>query len=166
MGEADYETYRNFGISLYFSKKEEQALEVLYDCMMSNPNDPIVLFYQSLCCKKLADYPTAEGFMKAAIESATPAYFPEMYHHLGQIYNQERKFEESIGAYQKAYELDTTNYEVLFEIATTYEEFGTHKTLALNFYRNYLIQGGETARNINYALTRIERIKEELFFNE
>jgi tetratricopeptide (TPR) repeat protein len=166
IGEIDYDTQKNYGIALYLSKNDEKALEILTECMFANPNDPIVMFYQSLCYKKLADYKTAEGFMKSAIEAASPYYVPDMYHHLGQIYNQERKFEESIGAYQKSYELDTTNFEVLFEIATTYEELSTNKTLALNYYREYLIRGGEAVKNANYALTRIERIKEDLFFKE
>lgn len=166
MGDTEYEMYKLYGVALYFSKKEEKALEVLTECMFANPNDPYVLFYQSLCCKKLADYNSAAGYMKAAIEASTPDFFPEMYHHLGQIYNQERKFEESIAAYQKAYELDTTNHEVLFEIATTYEEYSTNKTIALNYYRTYLIKAGEAAKNVDYALTRIERIKEDLFFEK
>lgn len=104
--------------------------------------------------------------MNTAIESATPAYLPEMYHHLGQIYGQQRKFEESVVALKKASELDPTNHEVLFEIATTYEEFNSNKTMALNYYNIYLKEAGESARNANYALDRIQKIKEDLFFGE
>ncbi len=104
--------------------------------------------------------------MNAAIEAATPAYLPEMYHHLGQIYGQQRKFKESIAALQKANELDPENAEVLFEIATTYEEYNSNKTLALNYYRLYLKEAGESGNNVDYALTRITRIKEEMFFEE
>ena len=104
--------------------------------------------------------------LNAAIEAATPAYLPEMYHHLGQILAQQRKFEASIAALQKANQLDPTNAEVLFEIATTYEEFNSNKTLALNYYRIYLMEAGESGKNVDYALTRITKIKEELFFEE
>jgi tetratricopeptide (TPR) repeat protein len=104
--------------------------------------------------------------MNTAIELATPAYLPEMYHHLGQIYGQQRKFEESVVALKKANELDPTNHEVLFEIATTYEEFNSNKTMALNYYNIYLKEAGESARNANYALDRIQKIKEDLFFEE
>ncbi|MBN1820531.1 MAG: hypothetical protein JXR31_02855 [Prolixibacteraceae bacterium] len=162
----EYEILKNYGICLYFNKTEKEAIEVLDQCMAMTFNDPIVLFYLSLCNKKLADFELAEDFMQAAIEAATPSYLPEMYHHLGQIYGMQRKFEESIAALKESYEQDPTNFEILFEIATTYEEFNFNKTLALNYYRSYLIEGGEAAKNINYALTRIERIKEDLFFEE
>jgi tetratricopeptide (TPR) repeat protein len=89
-----------------------------------------------------------------------------MYHHLGQILGQQRKFKESVAALQKANELDPTNAEVLFEIATTYEEYNSNKTLALNYYRIYLKEAGESGNNVNYALTRITKLKEDLFFEE
>lgn len=165
-GDSLYKVLLNYGISLYFTGKENNAIEMLSICGSRVANDPFVLFYLSLSYKKMAQYEVAEAFMNAAIESATPYYLPEMYHHLGQIFGQQRKFEESILALKKANELDPENYEVLFEIATTYEEFNSNKTLALNYYNIYLKEAGESARNLNYALDRIKKIKEDLFFEE
>jgi tetratricopeptide (TPR) repeat protein len=112
------------------------------------------------------DYENAEKYMQWAIDLSTPTYLPEMYHHLGQIFGQQRKFKESIAALQKSNELDPTNVEALFEIATTYEEFNSNKTLALNYYRIYLKEAGESGNNVNYALDRITRLKEDLFLEE
>jgi tetratricopeptide (TPR) repeat protein len=156
----------NYGISSYFAKDEKKAISVLEVCLSQTMNDPYVLFYLSLSHKKLNYFQISEDYMNAAIEAATPAYLPEMYHHLGQIYGQQRKFEESIAALQKANKLDPENVEVLFEIATTYEEFNSNKTLALNYYRIYLKEAGEAGKNVNYALARISRLKEDLFFEE
>ena len=165
-GDSLYPILMNYGISNYFAKDEIKAISILEICVNQLANDPYVLFYLSLSHKKLNNFEVSEAYMNAAIEAATPAYLPEMYHHLGQIYGQQRKFKESIAALQKANELDPTNPEVLFEIATTYEEFNTNKTLALNYYRIYLKEAGEKGKNINYALDRITRLKEEMFFEE
>lgn len=165
-GDSIYKILLNYGVCLYFTGNENDAISVLGICANQVANDPYVLFYLSLCYKKLAEYEVAEAFMNAAIESATPSYLPDMYHHLGQIFGQQRKFEESVTALKKANELDPTNFEVLFEIATTYEEFNSNKTLALNYYSIYLKEAGESARNINYALDRIKKLKEDLFFEE
>jgi tetratricopeptide (TPR) repeat protein len=165
-GDSVYKVLLNYGISLYFSKDENKAIEMLEICAGQIANDPYVLFYLSLSYKKLAQYETSEAYMNAAIEAATPAYLPEMYHHLGQIFGQQRKFEQSVIALKKANELDPTNHEVLFEIATTYEEYNSNKTIALNYYTIYLKEAGESARNVNYALDRIQKIKEDLFFEE
>jgi len=165
-GDSLYQNLMNYGISSYFAKDELKAISILEICVNQLANDPYVLFYLSLSHKKLNNFELSEAYMNAAIEAATPAYLPEMYHHLGQIYGQQRKFKESIAALQKANELDPTNVEALFEIATTYEEYNSNKTLALNYYRIYLKEAGESGRNVNYALDRITRLKEEMFFNE
>jgi tetratricopeptide (TPR) repeat protein len=165
-GDSIYKINMNYAISCYFAGDEQKALKVLRSLYAINPDDSFVLFYRSLCNKKLANYEEAEKFMEGAIDMSYPTYLPEMYHHLGQILGQQRKFEKSIVALKKAYELDPKAHEVLFEIATTYEEYNSNKTLALNYYRLYLKEAGEAARNVNYALDRIERIKEDMFFEE
>lgn len=162
----EYETLMNYGIATYFAGFEEKALDVFGSLMQQNPNDPLVLYYESLCYKKLKDFEKAEKYMIWAIDGSTPEYVAEMYHHLGQMYGQQRKFEESVQALQKAYEMNTSKVEVLFEIATTYEEFNSNKTLALNYYQIYLKEAGEAGRNTDYALDRIEKLKEDLFFEE
>jgi tetratricopeptide (TPR) repeat protein len=165
-GDSIYEIVMNYAISTYFSNDEKKAMKILGNLYRANPNDLFVMYYMSLCYKKMNDYENAEKYMQWAIDMSTPSYVPEMYHHLGQILGQQRKFKESIAALQKSNELDPTNVEALFEIATTYEEFNSNKTLALNYYRIYLLEAGESGRNVNYALNRITRIKEEMFFEE
>lgn len=165
-GDSAYRPLLNYGICLYFTGNAEKSITMLDGCVNQVANDPYALFYLALAYKKLVHYDVAEAYMNAAIESATPAYLPEMYHHLGQIYGQQRMFEESIAALKKANELDPTDYEVLFEIATTYEEFNANKTLALNYYNVYLREAGESAQNAAYALERMSRIKEDLFFEQ
>jgi len=165
-GDSIYEIVMNYAISTYFSKDEIKAMKILGNLYRANPNDLFVMYYMSLCYKKMNDYENAEKYMQWAIDMSTPTYLPEMYHHLGQIFGQQRKFKESIAALQKSNELDPTNVEALFEIATTYEEFNSNKTLALNYYRIYLKEAGESGNNVNYALDRITRLKEDLFFEE
>lgn len=161
-----YEIRMNYGISTYFAGAANEALEIFNNLNRENPNDGIVMYYQSLCYKKLKNFEESEKLMKWAIEASIPGYVADMYHHLGQIFGQQRKFKESVDALEKSYRMDPGNFEILFEIATTYEEFNSNKTLALNYYNIYLKEAGERGRNINYVLTRISRIKEELFFDE
>ena len=114
----------------------------------------------------MKNFEEAETMMLWAIDATVPEYVAEMYHHLGQIYGQQRKFAESVAALEKSVELNPKKHEVLFEIATTYEEFNSNKTLALNYYQIYLKEAGEAGENTNYALTRITKIKEDLFFDK
>lgn len=154
----------NYGICLYQLKEEEKAIEVLEECYHAAPNDPYVNFYLGVSHKRLNNNDLAANYIDFAIHITIPEFHPDMYHHLAQIHGRTREFEKSIEAYKKAYELDSRKVEVLFEIATTYEEFNFNKTMALNYYRTYLLEAGEEAENSTYALERIKKIKEDLFF--
>ena len=165
-GDSAYEVLRNDGICLYFTHFEEDALKILKTCYATTMNDPILNFYMGACYKKLKQFPESIAFFRLTIETATPAYLSDVYHHLGQVYGLQRQFKESIEAYQEALKLDPGKVELLFEIATTYEEFGDNQTLALNYYQAYLKQAGEAAGKAGYALGRITKLKEELFFGE
>lgn len=158
-----FEVLKNYGICVYFNKNSEKAIQVLDKCMRLAPNDQFVCFYLGLAYKSLANYDQSADCLIAAIECSQPAYLTEMYHHLGQVYGLHRKFEKSIEALLESYKCNSLNYEALFEIATTYEEFNFNKTLALNYYKSYLKEAGEKAKNANYALERMRKIKEELF---
>lgn len=164
--EPTYEITMNYGISSYFAEFYEKSLEIFNGLRLLNPNDPLVMYYQSLCHKRMKNFEESEELMQWAIDASVPDYVAEMYHHLGQILGQQRKFKESIAALEKAYKLNGSKTELLFEIATTYEEYNSNKTLALNYYKIYLKEAGERAKNVNYALDRIDRLKEDLFFEE
>ncbi|MCK3686062.1 tetratricopeptide repeat protein [Maribellus sp. YY47] len=161
-----YDVEMNYGIATYFAGFEDKALEIFNKLNQVNPNDALVIYYQSLCYKKMKDFEQAGKLMQWAIDASTPDYVAEMYHHLGQIFGQQRMFKESIDALNKALELNPGKVEVLFEIATTYEEFNSNKTLAMNYYNIYIKEAGEAGKNISYALDRIEKLKEDLFFDE
>lgn len=158
-----FDVLKNYGICQYFCKNEQKAIQMLEKCYSMVPNDQFVHFYLGLAYKSLADYTRSAEYLIAAIACAQPVYMTEMYHHLGQVYGNNREFEKSIQALQKAYECNNERVEILFEIATTYEEFDFNKTLALNYYSNYLKAAGTKAKNADYALERLQKIKEELF---
>ncbi|MEN6452996.1 MAG: tetratricopeptide repeat protein [Prolixibacteraceae bacterium] len=164
--DSTFEVLKSYGICLYFSQFEEEALKALDKCYQLTANDPIVNFYIGACYKKLKQFPESVDFFKLAIETATPFYLSDIYQHLGQVYGLQREFDSSITAYQEALKLDPTNVELLFEIATTYEEMRSNQTIALNYYQNYLKQAGEQAKRADYALDRIKKLKEELFFEQ
>lgn len=158
-----FDVMKNYGIALYFCKNEPKAIQILEKCFSLVLNDEFVHFYLGLAHKNLAQYDRSAEYLIAAIACAQPVYMTEMYHHLGQVYGNNREFEKSIEALKKAYECNNERMEILFEIATTYEEFDFNKTMALNYYSTYLKTAGEKAKNADYALERLRKIKEELF---
>ncbi len=159
---------KSLGVAYYFEKREAEGLKLLESYHLLVPTDPLAAFYIGLCYKSLADYLQSIQYINYSIELSRPLYLSDIYHHLGLVYGQNRNFKEAIEALQKSYELDTTKNEILFEIATTYEEYQKDKTPALRHYKAFLAK--ETAEQPlseslkKYAIARIRKIEEDQFF--
>lgn len=174
---ADYELYlqsndtlvnirKEYGVNLFLSKKEEKALKILEPALYLAPNDPIIAMYVGLCYKNLKDFENARVYLELAARLAVPGYQSGIFESLAQVHGMQRQFPQAIAMYKKAYELDETNHELLFEMATTCEEFDTDKSVAYQYYKQYLKRAGEKALNAAYATSRMNKIKEKLFFGE
>jgi tetratricopeptide (TPR) repeat protein len=153
-----FEVLENYGITLYFIQDDDKAREILEKCNALDPTNPFVNFYLGLICKRQVDFQKSEEYLRMAIATSQPAYLTEMHHLLGQVYGLQREFEKSIESLQEAYRCNPLNTEILVEIATTYEEFGSNKKLALTYYQKYLQEAGDQAVNAQFAQERIRLI--------
>ena len=74
-------------------------------------------------------------------------------------------FEKAIATYMKVREYDPSNFQVLYDIAVTYEEYSLNRTIALTYYEKFVVEcTNERSADLKYAQNRIKLIKEELFF--
>lgn len=156
---------KEYGVVLYFSKEEDMALLMLEPLLHLAPNDPMVPYYMGLSYKNLKDFEAAKQYLKLAEELTIPWYLPFIHRTMAQIHGLCREFPEAIASYRKVLELDPSDTEVLFEMATTYEEFESDKTVAFQFYRQYIEKSGKGALNEAYARSRMAKIREALFFD-
>ena len=157
---------KNWGICEYFMGQHEFAANMLDSLSkMVLQDDPFVYFYAGVSYRKMGEVDTAQYFLEKAAFFAVPAFTADIYHHLGRNYAQLRMFPEAIKTYKKVREIDPTNYQVLYDIAVTYEEYNMNRTLALAYYQHFVQEcNNEKSADLNYALDRIKRIKEEQFF--
>jgi tetratricopeptide (TPR) repeat protein len=153
-----FDVLENYGITLYFVQDDIKAREILEKCNALDPTNPFVNFYLGLICKRQVDFSKSVEYLRMAIATSQPAYLTEMHHLLGQIFGLQREFEKSIKALQEAYQCNPLSTEILVEIATTYEEFGSNKKLALNYYQRYLKEAGDEAVNTRFAQERIRQL--------
>ncbi len=156
---------KEYGVVLYFNKEEEKALLMLEPLLYLAPNDPMIPFYMGLSAKNLKDFNSSKQYLKLAEELSMPWYLPSIHRTMAQVHGLCREFSEAIASYQKLLELDPTDSEVFFEMATTYEEFESDKTVAFQYYRKYLENAGRGALNEAYARSRMAKIREALFFD-
>lgn len=156
---------KEYGVVLFFAKREAEALRMLEQALFLAPNDPMIPFYMGLSHKNLKNFGEAVGYMKMARDLAIPWTLPVIHRTLAQLYGLQREFPRALEAYKKVLELDPSDSEALFEMATTCEEFEKDKTIAFQYYRRYLEKAGKGAPHEVYARTRMAKIKEALFFD-
>lgn len=156
---------KNMGICEFFTGKPEHAAQLLDSLSDQINDDPMIPFYAGLSYKRLGKVDDALIFLQRAATVAVPAYVADIYHHLGRTYSQKRMFDDALDAYFKVREIDSSNYYVLFDIAIAYEESKRDIMAALPYYELYVKKTTNTnAADYEYAKNRIERIKEQLFF--
>ncbi len=156
---------KNLGICEYFTGNHEYA-GILLDSLADELNDdPIIPFYAGLSYKKTGDTDNALRCLERAVAVVIPSYTADIYHHLGRAYAAKRMFDKAIETYQKAREYDPNNFQVLFDIAVTYEEWNRNQIMALPFYQQFISECmNPRSVDLDYAKNRVEKIKEELFF--
>ena len=164
LGDSTVDVVKNLGISYYYEKCTDESLYLLEKSLMLRPNDPTTALFIGLCYKDLKDIDQSLSYMNFAARTAIPYFMSDIYNQLGILYGLKREFKKSIEALKEAYRLDSTKVEVLFKIATTYEEFQKDKTNALYYYNAYLKalkEANEYQTGLKvYALERKRVIKE------
>jgi tetratricopeptide (TPR) repeat protein len=167
-GDSGVDVLKNLGICYYFEKREIEGLYLLHKSLLLNAENSIVGLYIGLCYKALNQFDKSIDYLDFAAKIAIPYYLPDIYYHLGIVYGLHREFKKSIEAFNKAYQLDSTKCNALFEIATTYEEMQKDKTLAIKYYNAYLKAPKEDnayfRKLTEYALARKKKFKEDKIF--
>lgn len=156
---------KNWGICEYFAGDCERAASLLDSLIDELSNDPFVVFYAGLSYKKCGFPERSLELLEQAASLVIPAYTGDLYHHLGRAYSSMRRFEEALETYNKVREYDKQNYQVLYDIAVTHEEYKLNRAAALVFYEQFAAQcTNERSTELKYAQQRIEIIREALFF--
>lgn len=157
---------KNLGICEYFTGNQEYSAVLLDSLVDEIKNDPFVPFYAGLSYSKLGNVDKELQLLELAASLLIPDYTGDVYHHLGRAYAAKRMFEKAIETYQKVIMYDQANYQVLFDMAVTYEEWNMNRTVALVYYEQFVKRcTNSRSDNLSYAENRIKRIKEELFFD-
>ncbi len=162
---SDLGKIKNQAICEYFVGNDEFAAPLLDTLCMVLLEDPFVYFYAGLSNGRLGNADKALEQLEVAASLSIPDYVANVYHHLGRAYAGKRMKDEAIATYLKVREYDATNYHVLYDIASIYDEFSLNKSFCLPYYERFVLEFENSNSNeLKYAQQRIKRIKEEMFF--
>ncbi|MCY1634513.1 tetratricopeptide repeat protein [Marinifilum sp. D737] len=159
--------YKQLGVCYMQTRQYENAIKSFLACGETFEKDPMLNFYLGVCHSRLNDNKKGIEYLNNSLVYITPAIKSSIHLYLAKAYSATREFEKAVIEYKKHFELDNSNPEVLYEIATTYEEFGDNKKKALKYYSQYIREtddvGGE---RYEYAKSRILHIKEKIHFEK
>ncbi len=158
--------YKMLGICYMQTQQYEKALNAFEKCGSTYDKDPMRNYYQGYCFLKTKHYDKAIKHLENAIFYITSPSKSTMHLQLAKAYGMQREFAKSIAQYKKSYELKPEN-DILYEIATTYEELETDKKNALKYYTQYIQQTSvKDGKHYEYAKSRILHIKEKIHWEK
>lgn len=159
--------YKPLGICYMQTRQYKKAINWLEKYNTALEKDPMINFYLGICYSRLHNTEKGIKFLEDALFFINPPIKASIHLYLAKAYGTNKEFEKSVKEYLKNIELDDSNPETLYEIASTYEEFGNNKSKALKYYSKYIQQtsdiGGE---RYEYAKSRILHIKEKIHFEK
>lgn len=161
--------YKQLGICYMQTKQYEAALTSFNKVLALKEfmNDPMINFYAGVCCARLHKTPEAIDHLETALHTITPPIKASIHLQLAKSFNANREFAKAVKQYKQSFDIDSKQAKVLYEIATTYEEFGNHKKEALNFYTKYMhMENNKACKNYEYAKSRVLHLKEALHFEK
>jgi Flp pilus assembly protein TadD len=117
----DWNTYNSLGLFYYRQGRYRDAVEQFERAAKLTPDNAAVYSNMGLAYVNMSDpkvIPQAEAALNKSIE-LSPSY--PAYANLGLLYSQEKRFEESAAATEKALQLNDQNYRVWENLAVAYE---------------------------------------------
>jgi tetratricopeptide (TPR) repeat protein len=164
---ADDVTYKQLGLCYLNAKDYEKALEALQSVGPKSVNDPMVNLYLGITLQKLGRHKESLEKFEDSETFSIPPYMASLKLYQARAYGFVKQFDKSVKAYIASWELDKDSPNILYDIATTYEEFGNHKKEAINYYSQYLnLYQGKDEKRKEYARSRILHLKERIHFEK
>ncbi len=116
----------------HYSKNEiAKALEAYQKSNQHVPNNPKVLYAMALSYKKLGN--TAKAIESANAAVAANTNYDKAFNLLGSIYMDSKRFSDAYSAYQKASQIDTTEYKYALSMAKAAFFGGNYDNAAAGF---------------------------------
>jgi outer membrane protein OmpA-like peptidoglycan-associated protein/tetratricopeptide (TPR) repeat protein len=136
----------------------------------SNSNKAVKAYNQGMESYDYLDYQNAEILFREAV-SSDPKFY-EAYMMLGELYTKQKKFTDAAANYFTAVKLDSTSYKPVFFSLANAEIMSGDYLNALNHYKTYLRNKGNSEKNRLLAVKNIkncefaiEAMKKPVSFN-
>ncbi len=168
LGDSSEINFRTIGAGYYWIEKYDSAIAFLNNAVKIMEKDPSAYFYLGMCYKALKEYDKAIKNFSIAVDLQRNDFLAESLIQIGATYYDRKNYHEALKYYHDALRENPDKNEIIFYIAAVYDHYYKDKTVAINYYKKFLSDTGESTdkKLIDYAKGRIKTLIEENHFSK
>jgi len=178
-GDSSQFTYKYCGLCFFEEKAYGDARDHLLTAYTKDTLDAETTFYLGLSCRWSGKEEEGIKYLNKTLEiiKPNPNLMSRIYIELAGVYQVLHQFEMTIESYNQALEYSDNKDLIYYRLAQVYDENLHNKKMAIEYYQKYLDNrtidhqlynsSSETMEPLlEHVQSRINRLKEELFFEE
>lgn len=166
-GDSTAATFRDLGMAFYLDGRYEAAAAPLRTSYRADSAHAATAFYLGVTEQQLGRHKAALRYLKRATDLYGQKKLAEVYAQLAETHRGREDYPEAVRADRLALRLNPEKTDVLFHLATLYDEYYADPATALAHYKLFL-RSGAAAYPLRqaWAARRVREIEEERFFRK
>jgi len=166
LGEDKNYVYEKLGISYNKNWEFQKAKEVYSILLKRDDTNSQTYFDLASVYQKESKLDSAKIYINKAMAIQKPI-FANGYSQLAYIAREQKDLEKAFKLFEKAHKEDPSDARIYYNIATTYDQFGTDLKKKLGYYENFLNDyPNEHPYYYETTKKRISELKEEIHFTK
>jgi tetratricopeptide (TPR) repeat protein len=164
LGDSTAGVYQHLGFCYYYTENLVRARNAFRKSFSKDPSVGLTAYYLAITERETGNLSSAIQMFEEAEQLSYATFLGELYTQMATAYQNVGDFDKSVWAYKQSMEFKNNPRNILFHIATLYDDDIQHPEKALEYYQKFLEHTGATKpENKNYAQERVSKLKTKIF---
>ncbi|MBD3274587.1 MAG: tetratricopeptide repeat protein, partial [Candidatus Marinimicrobia bacterium] len=164
LGDSTAGVYQHLGFCYYYTENLVRARNAFRKSFSKDPSVGLTAYYLAITERETGNLSSAIQMFEKAEQLSYATYLGELYTQMATAYQSAGDFNKSVWAYKQSMEFRNNPRNILFHIATLYDDDIQDPEKALEYYQKFLEHTGATKpENKNYAQERVSKLKTKIF---
>jgi len=158
-------TYKLYGLTYLNMKNFDKAEEAFKVAQGIDYKDASVAYNLGLVQKEMKKFDKAAYYFSMSIYYQKPK-LDKNYYQLGLVQLKKKETKRALKSFEEGYKNNWKNYQLLFQLAMTEDDYYKDKRIALKHFEKYIDTFSDRDKeSTQYAKQRIKEIKKKLFMD-
>jgi len=158
-------TYKLYGLTYLNMKNYKKAEEYFKIAQKKDFKDTSVAYNLGLVQKQMKNFDKAAYYFSMSIYYQKPK-LDKNYYQLGLVQLEQKEIKNALKSFHEGYKNNARNYQLLFKLAMTEDDYYKDKKIALQHFEKYVESFSDKDKESTlYAKQRIKEIKKDLFMS-